>query len=473
MPLLPMVSSSIRWFPWGVAAFARAREERKPVLLSLTTSWSDACREMDDTTYASPDVVAAVNDQFVAVRVDAERRPDISERYTLGGWPTTAFLDADGRVLGGGTFVSADRMPAVLAQVRDAFGSREATTGTVARAPSEEDARECCESDLVARVFDSYDEEHGGFGLEPKFPLVAPIRLALQMWADTQDPRLETIVVTTLDSMGWGDLYDDVEGGFFRYAASRDWTRPHIEKLLDVNASLLGLYLEAATVLGVSRFADRAAGVLRFTQAFLSDPDGGWYSSRGAAIDRTLFSDANAAMVSATLRAAAVFDDEGLKEYALRSFERVLLAAYRPGAGVAHYHDGHARVRGLLADQVAMATAALDAHAATGNVVYEMMAEELAHYLVRTMGDERGGGFFDRAAVDEEEPLGLLREPLTPFVGNCEAARMLARLARTSGEADSAERARRTLASLAPLAHRQGPVAAHYLLALHDARRTT
>ena len=103
-------------------------------------------------------------------------------------------------------------------------------------------------------------------------------------------------------------------------------------------------------------------------------------------------------MVSAALHAARTFEDDGLRDFALQSLERVLLACYKPGGGVAHYCRRPAvGVRGLLADQFAMASASLDAFEASGNIVYEMMAEELAHYAVRTMWDETGGGFFDRA----------------------------------------------------------------------------
>ena len=86
----------IDWLPWSADAFARAAREGKPVLLSITAAWCRACHEMDRTTYADPDVAALVRDRFVAVRVDTDRRPDINERYNLGGWPTTAFLTADG-----------------------------------------------------------------------------------------------------------------------------------------------------------------------------------------------------------------------------------------------------------------------------------------------------------------------------------------------------------------------------------------
>jgi len=107
----------IEWQEWNATVFARAARERKPVLLSLTAAWCGACHEMDRTTYADPRVRAIVGERFIAVRVDTDRRPDINERYNLGGWPTTAFLTADGELMTGGTFVSTERMIGVLSRV--------------------------------------------------------------------------------------------------------------------------------------------------------------------------------------------------------------------------------------------------------------------------------------------------------------------------------------------------------------------
>ena len=115
-----------------------------------------------------------------------------------------------------------------------------------------------------------------------------------------------------------------------------------------------------------------------------------------------------------------------------------------------------------------MAAAHLDAHAATGNVVYEMMAQELAHYAVRTMWDEQHGGFFDRSVPEAAERVGLMRERLKPFVANCDAARVLKRLAGSKGDHDFGDQAEATLAAMAPLAPEQGPLAAHYLLAVRQ-----
>ncbi len=490
MPPFRILSNGVAWQPWSRAAFARARTDRKPVLLSISATWCHWCHEMDRTSYGDPMIATFINERFVPIRVDADDRPDISERYNLGGWPTTAFLTPDGDILAGGTFVPIDRMPGVLARVADAFASR-------VDAPAHDVPEETFESpgdaldldDLTSRVLASFDETFGGFGIEPKFPHTAPLQLALALFVETKDPASETLLVATLDAMGWSALFDEVDGGFFRYATTRDWQAPHFEKLLDVNAALTRIYLDAGTALQVARFTERAADTLRYIQTWLADPvDGGWHGSQQAdeeyytvvsletrrgmtppPVTRSFHTDSNAAMVSAALHAARVFNDEGLREFAVKSLERILLTCYKPGAGVAHHLDGQARVRGLLADQFAMATACLDVFDSTENVVYEMMAEELGHYAIRAMWDEERGGFFDRAQDDSEPPIGLMKRRLKPFVTNCDASRTLRRLAAASGDNDFLLIADRTVASMAPRAADQGPLAAHYVLAMRAA----
>lgn len=479
-------STAVGWAPWTAGAFARAREERKPVLLSITTEWCGWCREMDRSSFADPSAAATINERFVPVRVDADARPDIAERYGLGGWPTTAFLSASGDLLGGGTFFPPARLNQALARVLDADAwaissaiDRAAPPAAVDRPP---------DADALARaVFASFDSVHGGVGGAPKFPHTAPVRLALDGLGNGRPTaEEEALAVHALDAMGWRGLFDEEHGGFFHYAATEDWTTPHTAKRLDANADLIRLYLTAGTVLAQSRYTGRAADALRYVQTWLADPvDGGWYAAQHAGDDfyasdpatrtsmpppvgRRMYADGVAAMASAALHAADVFDDEGLRQFALTSLERVLLACYKPGDGVAHYHDGHRRCRGLLADQVAMASACLDAHDASGNVVYSMMAEELMHFAVRTLWDGARGGFLDRPALDGDDPdaVGLLRVRLRPFVENCTAAGVLARIAAVSGDHDFSRYAADTLAAMAPLARAQGPLAAHYLLAL-------
>ena len=243
-----------------------------------------------------------------------------------------------------------------------------------------------------------------------------------------------------LDAMGWGGLYDEVDGGFFRYATTRDWQLAHFEKLLEVNAALLRLYLEAGSTLEIARFSERAADMLRYVQTWLADPvDGGWWGAQQADADYY----AAGSVDDATARTAPPVGSvlvrrlecrHGLGRAARRTHLRrrrparfcTQVARARP-AGLLQarrrcraFVRSAVGVRGLLADQFAMASASLDVFEVTGNIVYEMMAEELAHYAVRTMWDEAGGGFFDRAEEAPPAAVGLMRRRLKPFALNCD-----------------------------------------------------
>jgi uncharacterized protein YyaL (SSP411 family) len=445
---------------------------------------------MDRTTYADAGVAALVNGAFVPIRVDADRRPDIGERYSLGGWPTTAFLTPDGDVFGGGTYVALDRMPAILERVTDAFRCKRTRLVAPARASAVVGAG-ASDGDLMRSVFATFDDRHGGFGGAPKFPLTAPLELAIEVHRENRDDTMAHVVEVTLDAMGWRGLHDDVDGGFFRCAGTADWQDARQEKMLDVNASVLRTLVEAADVLRIARYQERASDVIRYVQTWLSDPvDGGWSGSQqgdslyyaadaderqkmaSPSVDAVLYAAWNGQMVSAMLRAAELLDDPGLGEFAVKSLERMTFTCYTPGAGIAHCLDDGPSVRGLLEDQIAMGAASLDVYIATGNIVYMMMAQELAHYAVRVMWDEEAGGFFDRSIPDPGDAVGLMRERRKPFVANCDAARLLRRLSATKGDHNFGERSDATLTAIAPQAPRQGPLAAHYLLAVRQAPLT-
>jgi uncharacterized protein len=478
--------AAIAWLPWRADSFARARAEARPVLLSLAPTWCRHSAEMAATTFGDPDVAALVTAQFVAVRVDADRRPDIAERYGLGGWPTTAFLTPDGDLLGGGTYVEPRRLADILQRVSATFsrGSYSRAAPSASPVPGSDGEAPTIEA-LTGLVTSAFDQQHGGFGTAPKFPHAAPVRLALLLHKQDGSELHRDIAVTTLDAMGWGPLHDDHDGGFFRCARGAAWTEPDDEKLLEVNASLLDLYVDAYECLQLTRYFERAEDVLRYVQTWLADPvDAGWAGSQRAdpayhaaagavpaaaapPVDRTLYTDWNASMASAALKAGRVLNDSALSEFAIRSLERVALLCYRPGGGVAHYYDGAAQVRGLLGDQISMASAQLDAFEATGNIVYEMLAEELALYAAGSMWDEEGGGFFDRAP-GEDGDVGLLGERRKPFAINCAAARLLKRLAPLAKKPQFASLAERTLAAMRRRAAAEGPLAAEYVLAVRE-----
>ena len=313
----------------------------------------------------------------------------------------------------------------------------------------------------------AFDGEHGGFGGTPRFPHPDAVRLALVRWQETGDARFRRAAELTLDRMGWGGLFDVAAGGFFRCAARPDWGEPSPEKLLDgergARRALRHRRDDARrAALPRARGGHRALHARparRPRPAAASSPASG-PASAGA--DRAIYTDANAAMVAACLQVAAATGDADLAAAAVTALERVVLATYRPGAGVAHAAGG---VRGLLADQIALGHALADAGEATGRTPYPMLAEELARYAVGALWDEAAGGFVDRAP-EAAGPLGLLGQRRKPFVVNCAATRLLARLEAECGDGELGARARATLACLARDAAAQGIDAASYGLAV-------
>src|SRR5689334_10350775 len=227
------------WHPWSTAAFQRAHASGRPVLLSLVTGWSASCVAMEANVFARPAVAAAIEAYAVPVRVDADVRPDIAERYGLGGWPTTVWLTPDGEMLTGGTYIDAETLiatvidvaerwardrAAIVRQGGDARAERQrtrvamTTTAQTAEPMTLEAIREC-----IVREFDA---DYGGFGHGEKFPLAAPVMFALRAGVHARDAELVAIAEFTLDRMAASELIDGDTGAFRRACAERDWTKP-------------------------------------------------------------------------------------------------------------------------------------------------------------------------------------------------------------------------------------------------------
>jgi len=478
------LAGTIDWREWSERAFGDARAASKPILLSLVTAWSEECSAMDAATYADPEVVKIVESRFLSIRVDADRRPDVNERYNLGGWPTTAALTPDGHVLTGGTYFGRADMIALLTQAADAWrdrgdelrarvekGVREpfsaASPENGSRTPfskPDADAPEWFRSILITQ----FDSAHGGFGTGPKYPHTRALAFALS----EDNESLSNIVEITLDRLG--SLWDPDHGGFYRYAERGDWSQPGTEKTLEDNAALLNLFLDAASRLQSDEYRNRAAELVRWIKGTVADKgEGGFYNSQAAvsrAIDRSMYVDRNADMIAAFLRAAAMFQDPWLRDFALKSLETVILPGYKPGAGLAHEAGTKAgeEVRGLLGDQIRVASALIWAHVVTEQLPYSMLALELVQFAVRTMWDEDAARFRDRSSGEPGADLGLLRDPVCPFALNCDAACVLDRLATMTGDVAHRERALSILGSYAGEYREHGLFAAPYVLAVHE-----
>jgi len=313
----------IRWQEWGEEAFAAAQRENKPMLLDIGAVWCHWCHVMDRESYDDPEIAAIVNEHFIAVKVDRDERPDIDSRYQAavqavsgqGGWPLTAFLTPDGKPFYGGTYFPPNdgygrpSFRRVLLSIANAY--REKNSDVVEQAKMVESAIAQAESfdgrggkisaRVIAAIQESavkmFDSEHGGFGRAPKFPHPSALDLLIEHYARAASPRgadegvrpytnaaeLRNLIVTTLEHMANGGVYDQLAGGFHRYSVDERWVVPHFEKMCYDNSELLKNYVHAYQATGLEFFADVARDIIRWMDQWLSDRErGGFYASQDA-----------------------------------------------------------------------------------------------------------------------------------------------------------------------------------------------
>ncbi|MGC1166801.1 MAG: thioredoxin domain-containing protein [Solirubrobacterales bacterium] len=299
--LLQHRENPVDWYPWGAEALGRAREQDRPILLSVGYSACHWCHVMEQESFEDEETAAYMNEHFVCVKVDREERPDVDAIYMEavqamsghGGWPMTVFLDPDGVPFYGGTYFPPDEsrgMPSfrmVMEAVVDAFERkreeiRERAAGTKARLgaiglvepnPEQPEAAELDEA--VARLRAAADLQHGGFGGAPKFPPASALELLLARGE-------REIVERTLDAMAAGGIYDQVGGGFARYSVDAIWLVPHFEKMLYDNALLARAYLHGWQALGHERYRRVAEETLDWMLKEMRGPEGGFYSALDA-----------------------------------------------------------------------------------------------------------------------------------------------------------------------------------------------
>ena len=308
----------IRWHEWGEEAFAAAERENKPMLLDIGAVWCHWCHVMDRESYDDPAIAAIVNEFFIAVKVDRDERPDIDSRYQVavqavsgqGGWPLTAFLTPDGKPFYGGTYFPPNdgygrpSFRRVLLSIANAY--KEKHTDVVEQAAQVESAIAQSESfagrgggvsaKILTAIEESalkmFDPQHGGFGQAPKFPHPSALDFLIERYAqasgaeDASGNRLREVIVTTLEHMARGGVYDQLAGGFHRYSVDERWVVPHFEKMCYDNSELLKNYVHAYQATGEAFFADVARDIIRWMDEWLSDRQhGGFYASQDADIN--------------------------------------------------------------------------------------------------------------------------------------------------------------------------------------------
>jgi uncharacterized protein YyaL (SSP411 family) len=292
----------VDWYPWGDEAFARARDEDKPVLLSVGYSACHWCHVMAHESFEDDEVAAVMNSLFLNIKVDREERPDVDAVYMdavqavagRGGWPMTVFLTPDGGPFFGGTYYPKANFLDLLRAVDDAWHQRRGELTQQAAQLTEALARTARMTggdgvpglEVITSAFDqlvdSFDRTNGGFNRAPKFPMTASLELCLRGHATTGRADLLEVVTVTLDAMTSGGIYDHLGGGFSRYSVDDRWLVPHFEKMLYDQALLVRLLTHTGQVTREARYRQVVEETIAYVLRDLGAPEGGFYSAEDA-----------------------------------------------------------------------------------------------------------------------------------------------------------------------------------------------
>jgi uncharacterized protein YyaL (SSP411 family) len=518
--LLQHADNPVDWYAWGDEALARARAEDKPILLSIGYSACHWCHVMAHESFEDDETARLMNERFVNVKVDREERPDLDSVYMdavvaltgHGGWPMTVFLTPEGEPFLGGTYFPPEPrhgLPGfrqVLVAVSDAYRERrgevarqaQALTEAIAQSASVQPSREPLTSGVLAEAARAlrhgFDPVWGGWGTAPKFPPASTLEFLLRRG----DEESLAMVITTLDGMAAGGMYDLVGGGFHRYSVDAEWLVPHFEKMLYDNALLAAAYLHASVVTGTERYRRVAEQTLDYMLRELRMPEGGLASAQDAdteGVEGVTFTwTADEGAPTELLRPfehgrsvlRGELDEEtrrrlfelrerrpkpGRDDKAIASWNGLALAALAEGArrldradlleaAVAlgefllgplsdasgrlwrSYRDGKVSGAAYLDDYANVAHGLLELHIATGDPRWLAEAHRLVQAAVDLFADDEQGGFFlsprdgERLVARKKE---LEDHPLPS--GNSMLAHVLLRLARIYGDDELERRA--------------------------------
>lgn len=491
------------WSPWSAETFERAKRERRPIYVNVAAGWCHWCHVMDEQTLGDPEVRALLDERFVAIRVDADARPDLADRYQPWGWPANALLTPDARAVAElrGYQPKGDFL-ALLRQVADdiAAGKDPGRPAPPPRPPIAGDLGPQLQAALAttrAQLDEYWDETAAGWGRQQKYPLAAPLEHALVRAAlRPSDATWRARALRTLDAQR--ALLDPVEGGLFQYSTDGTWGGArHFEKIVSVNAGALEAWSIAARATGDDRHLAPARdvarwvlGPLRRDGAFLASQDadppastgltGEAYYALDAAgrrdvapprVDPHVYADLNGWTAAALLRLHAATGDPAHLAAAAAALEALLVSHRSAGIGLRHSADDAPDGVLHLADQVLPATAAVLLFEATGAPRWLAVARALATFLRDELEDEAGGGFWAHTPDPTLASVGgVFAERRRPLRENAQAARLFLHLEALTGEPTWGVSARRALLAVAPDAPDQGRLIGELVLALEEAQ---
>ena len=304
--LLQHADNPVNWYPWGEEALTKAKEENKPILLSIGYSSCHWCHVMAHESFENDEIAQIMNEHFINIKLDREERPDIDNIYMdavqvmglRGGWPLNVFLTPDQKPFYGGTYFPPDQWKRLLTSINEAYTNKyeqlSESANQFAENLNQSEAQKYgllyAEEELTAADFDStivsldrkFDSKWGGFERAPKFPMPTVWNYLLTYSDLTNSDSTKEHLWITLDKMAHGGIYDQLGGGFSRYSVDGQWHVPHFEKMLYDNGQLLALYADAYKVTKRPLYKEVIEGTTFWLKEEMTDASGGFYSALDA-----------------------------------------------------------------------------------------------------------------------------------------------------------------------------------------------
>jgi uncharacterized protein YyaL (SSP411 family) len=336
----------INWYPWGAEALRKAKEQNKPIFLSIGYSTCHWCHVMNAESFSDKDIGALMNANFIAIKVDREERPDVDSTYMAvarklmsdPGWPLNVILTPDRKPFFAAAYIPKDRLASLLTNLGKTWKEHPEQIASTASMAMQSLAPDHASADipgpeLLKKTYDQFaerfDESNGGFLPAPKLPAAHQLMFLLRYWRRTGEPHALAMVETTLQKMRAAAIWDNRRGGFHRYTVDAEWKQPHYEKMLCDQALIAMAYLEAFQATHKPEYAATARAIFAYVLRDLRAPNGTFYSANDSdnrtARDEKVLTDWNGLMIAALSQGAAVLDDAS---YALaaRRAANVLLA---------------------------------------------------------------------------------------------------------------------------------------------------
>jgi uncharacterized protein YyaL (SSP411 family) len=437
----PAAPPSIGWQAWSDGQFAQAKREHRFVILDLEAVWCHWCHVMDDTTYADPAVRKLIAEKYIAVRVDQDSRPDISNRYEDYGWPATVVFDGDGHeIVKRRGYLPPGQMASMLQAIIDDPTPGPSVTAEVEVHPAGSPALTAAQrAELAGRLKSDYDGKSGGWFGEQKY--VDPG--VLEYCLIDGDGDLQKMARQTLDANE--RLVDPVWGGVDQYSTDSDWEHPHYEKIMSTEAGNLRIYAQAYLASGDERYLTDAQKIYSYLRGFLLSPQGAFYVSQDAdlhpseqsgehsgdyyklddahrrklgvpRVDEHLYSRENGWAISSLCELYDATGEASVLDQAVAAANWVIKNRSIGGGGFGH--DEHDVAGPYLGDTLAMGAAFLSLYESTADRVWLGRAQDSLNFILGHFGDPATMGLRTAAGSD-----GTLAAPRPEVDENVEAAR--------------------------------------------------